>query len=157
MTIRVHDLRWAELVDGLVQRLDAELGFQRVRDAPGQDFARVPIHDGNQIQEPAPHRQICDVRTPNLVGSIQAKAAQQIGVNLVPFGGLAGVGLLVDWHQPHQAHQPADALFVDQVPLVAHVPCHLPNPEERCLKELFINLAHEREVQRRLAFWPVVK
>lgn len=33
--IRVHDLGRAELVDGLVQRFNAEVGLQGVRDQPG--------------------------------------------------------------------------------------------------------------------------
>ena len=53
--IGIHDLGRAELVNGLVQRLNAEIDLQRVRDAPGQDLAGVPVHDGDQTQEPAPH------------------------------------------------------------------------------------------------------
>ena len=44
-------------MNGLVQRLHAKVGFQRVGDAPGQNLARVPIHDCHQIQEPALHRE----------------------------------------------------------------------------------------------------
>jgi len=42
--IGIHDLGRTELVDGLIQRLEAELGLQRVRDAPGQHLAREPVH-----------------------------------------------------------------------------------------------------------------
>ena len=44
--IRVHDLGRAELVDRLVQRLDAELGLERVGDASGKHLAGEPVHDG---------------------------------------------------------------------------------------------------------------
>ncbi len=47
--IRVHDLGRAELVDGLVQRFDAEVGLQRVRDPPGQDLSGVPVHDRHEV------------------------------------------------------------------------------------------------------------
>ena len=66
--IRVHDLGWAELVDGLVQRLEAKVGFQRVRYPPGQNLAGEPVHalrrlkaiayrpkDRHQIQEALAH------------------------------------------------------------------------------------------------------
>ncbi len=54
--VGVHNLWWAELVDGPIQGINAKLGFQCVRDTPRQHLARVPVHDGNQIQEAAPHR-----------------------------------------------------------------------------------------------------
>lgn len=61
----IHDLGWAELVDRLVQRLDAEAGFQRVRYPPGQHFAGEPVHDGNQIQKALSHRQIDQLACPD--------------------------------------------------------------------------------------------
>ena len=50
--IGVHDLWRAEPGDGLVQRIHAEVRLQRVRDAPGQNLAGVPVHDRHQIQKP---------------------------------------------------------------------------------------------------------
>ena len=47
--IRIHDLRAAELVDRLVQRFDAKLCLQRVRDAPGQNLAGEPVDDRDQL------------------------------------------------------------------------------------------------------------
>ena len=41
--IRIHDLGRPELVDRLVQRLEAEVGLQRVGDAPGQNFSGEPV------------------------------------------------------------------------------------------------------------------
>ena len=42
--VSVHDRGRAEPVDGLVQRLDAEVRFKGVRYAPGQNFAREPVN-----------------------------------------------------------------------------------------------------------------
>lgn len=100
MTVGVHDLGRPEAGDGLVQCLDAEVRLQRVRDAPGQHLARVPVHDRHQIEEPSPHPQIGDVRSPNLIGPIHPQPAQQVGIRLVPLRRLAGVGLLVDRLRP---------------------------------------------------------
>ena len=55
--VSVHDRGRVEPVDGLVQRLDAEVGFQRVRDAPGQNLPGKPVHDGDQIEEATTHGQ----------------------------------------------------------------------------------------------------
>lgn len=76
----VHDLGRAELVDRLVQRLKAELGFKRVRYPPGQNLAGEPVHDGHQIQEPFAHRQIGDVIAPDLICPINAQPAQRVRV-----------------------------------------------------------------------------
>ena len=130
--IRVHDLGWAEFVDRLVQRLEAELGLPltgrclhantergRVRYPPGQHLAGEPVHalrrlkaiayrpkDRHQREEPFAHRQIGDVGAPDLVGLIDAQPAQQIRLGLVALRRLAGIGFLLDRHQSHKAHQP---------------------------------------------------
>ena len=66
--VRIHYLWRAELVDGLVQRLDTEVGLWCVRDTPGQNLAGVPVNDRHkEKKEPAAPRQISDVRAPDLV------------------------------------------------------------------------------------------
>ena len=54
----------------------------------------------------------------------------------------AGVGLLVDWHQAHEAHQASDPLLVHQMAFVAQMPGHLTDTEERRFQELLVDLAH---------------
>src|SRR5690606_39538322 len=49
--VGVHDLGRAELVDRLVQGLDAEVRLQGVRYPPGQNLPGVPVHDGDEIEE----------------------------------------------------------------------------------------------------------
>lgn len=93
--IGVHDLGRAEPSDCLVQRLDAKVRLQRARDTLGQNLPRVPIHDRNQMQEPAPHRQIDDVGGPDLVGPGRPQTAQQVGIGLVSLRRPAGFWLLV--------------------------------------------------------------
>lgn len=96
--VRIHDLGRAELVDGLVQRLEAEVCLQRVRYPPSQHLAGEPVHDGHQVEKAFPHRQVGDVRAPDLVGPVHPQPTQQIGVGLVPLRRLAGIGLLVGKH-----------------------------------------------------------
>jgi len=157
MTIRIHDLGRAELVEGLVQRFDAEVGLQRVRDAPGQDLAGVPVHDGDEIEEPAPHRQIGDVRAPDLIRAIHPRPPEQVGIGLMPASRPAGVGLLVDRHQRRKAHQPTYPFLVHQMTVVAQAPGHLSDAEKWRFQELFIDQPHQAEVLLRLAFGRVVK
>nr|AFQ90341.1 hypothetical protein [Paracoccus marcusii] len=102
-----HDPGRTEVVDDLVQRLEAEVGLEGVRDAPGQTLAGEPVHDGHQIEEAMPHRQIGDVGAPDLTGAVHTQPAQQIRVGLVALARLAGIKFLVD---RHQAHKPEDPL-----------------------------------------------
>lgn len=44
-----YDLGRAELVNGLIQLLDARDGLQRVGDALGQILSHVPIHDRHEV------------------------------------------------------------------------------------------------------------
>jgi hypothetical protein len=46
--VGVEDLRPAEASERLLQRLDAEAGVERVRQAPGQHPTQVPVQDRYQ-------------------------------------------------------------------------------------------------------------
>ena len=138
-------------MNGLIQRLDAEVSLQRVRDAPSQHLSGEPVHDRHEVKEAAPHRQVGDVGTPDLAGAIDLQPAQQIGIGLVPLPRLAGVGLLVDRHQAHEPHKAPDALLVHAVPLVLQMPSHLPDPVEGGVEELLVDKLHQAEVLLRLS------
>ena len=47
--ISIHDLGRTELVDGLIQRLEAEVGLKRVGDPPGQNFPGEPVHSSRHL------------------------------------------------------------------------------------------------------------
>jgi len=65
--------------NGPVQRLDAEVGLQRVGDAPGQNLSGEPVHDRHEAKEA---RQIGDISAPDLAEAVHA----QTGIGLVaPF------------------------------------------------------------------------
>ena len=99
-------LRWAVSGQRLFQCFDAETGIHRVRQPPVHQLPAVPVHDGDQVKEPAPHRNVGDVGTPNLIGAGDNQVPDKIGINLVFRMLLTGLGLLVDRHQAHGAHQP---------------------------------------------------
>ncbi len=129
-------------MDRFIQRLDAEVGFHRIGDAPGQHLAGEPVHDRDQVEEPTAHRQIRDVGRPDLVRPFHPQSPEQIWPDLVFLGWPACVGLLVDRHQTHEPHQPPDPLLVHPMTFVLQVTGHLPDAEERRLQELFVDLAH---------------
>jgi len=56
--VSIEDLRTAEPPQRVFQGIDAEVGVQRVRDPPGQHCPRVPVHDGDQVDEAPGQRDI---------------------------------------------------------------------------------------------------
>ena len=61
--------------------------------------------DGDEIDEAARHRDIGDIRRPDLIGPLDLHAAQQIGINLVARRGFRGVAAPIDRLDPHAPHQ----------------------------------------------------
>ncbi|PUB14908.1 hypothetical protein DFP92_105131 [Yoonia sediminilitoris] len=72
------------------------------RDARGPDLAGMPIHDGDQIQEPASHG--------------------LIAIGFVPLCWPAVVGLVANRPEPRRAHQSPDKRLVNSLAIVAQAP-----------------------------------
>src|SRR5271170_1063617 len=81
--VGIENFRFAMFADGLLQRLDAKAGLHRDRHTMGEHTPGEPIDDRDQIDEAARHRDIGNIRRPDLIGPLDLHAAQQIGINLV--------------------------------------------------------------------------
>ena len=95
-----------------------------VRQPPRQDLAAVPIHDRHQIEEPTAHRNVGNVRAPDLVRAINHHVAQQVWPDLMLWMLLAGIWLLVDRNQTHKPHQPTHTVTAAFMALPLHEACH---------------------------------
>jgi len=144
--VRIEDLWRAVFGQGIFQRLDTEFGLHRVAEPPGQNLARGPVHDGHQIQKPAPHRDVGDVGAPHLIWPLNHHVFQQIRINLVLRMLLAGVRGLVNRHQLHQMHQTADTMPAAFVAQALHETRHLARPVPRRVQELLVDDLHELQV-----------
>ena len=157
MTIRVEYLRRTMLGQGLFQGLDAKVSIHAVGQPPGQELAAVPVHDCHEIQEATPHRDISDICAPDLVRPVDHHIPQQIGPDLMLRVFLAGIGLLIDRHQPHEAHQSADTMTPAFVIVALHVSGHLARSVPRRLQELLVDDRHEPQVLCALALRLIVQ
>jgi hypothetical protein len=83
--IGVENLWRAVTGDCFLHGLNAEVRSQRVRQAPGQNPAALPIDDGDQIHETPADRNVGDVGGPYGVRPINAQVAQQIGIQFSPW------------------------------------------------------------------------
>ena len=73
--IGVEDFRPAVPGDRFVQGIDAEVSGQRVGNAPGQDFAAVPVNDRCQVDKALLHRNVGNVGRPDLIRPINRQVA----------------------------------------------------------------------------------
>lgn len=81
----VEDAGPPEPRQGHLQRLDAEVRLHGVGEPLVQNPAAEPIHDGDQIQEPAPHRDVSDVGAPDLIWLVDRHGPQETRTRAMKF------------------------------------------------------------------------
>ena len=68
-----------------------------------------------------------------------------------------GIGLLIDEHQSHEAHQPSDEFLVHSMAFVLQVVGLLPHALERGVMKLLVYDQHQVEVHSGLALRRVIE
>jgi hypothetical protein len=63
----VADVIAAAIVDGLIERIEHEVGVQRGRNAPANDAPREDVDDKGDVDEAPPGRDIREVRHPEWI------------------------------------------------------------------------------------------
>ena len=86
--IGIEDLWPAIARERFLERLDAEIGAERVGQPPRQYRAADPIHDRHQVGKPLGHRDVGDVRAPALIHPLDDEPTEQVRL-------CAAAGLLV--------------------------------------------------------------
>ncbi len=74
--IGIKNLRGPETRQRFLKRLDAEVGFQRDRQTPAEHPTAEPVHNGDEVNEPARHRYVGYVGRPHLVRPHDRQLAQ---------------------------------------------------------------------------------
>jgi hypothetical protein len=145
--IAVEDLRAAEPANRLFHRVDAEVGGQAVRESPSQRLAREQIEHGEEVQEPAPHRDVRDIRAPNVIGPDDEEVSQQIREDRVLGIAPARALLAIERFDAHDSHEPADMASAYAIAFVAeHIAQHS-RTGERIVGVQPIHLAHEFQIR----------
>ena len=148
--IGIEYLRLASL-ESIFEDLDTEVCLKGVGEPPGEHAATVPVEDGHQVQKSPFHRDIRDVRRPDLVRPGDIHAAEQVGIDFVPRHRLTRPGPPVDGPQPHQAHQTPHPLAIDLISLVFEPDGHLARPVKRRQQILAVDQLHEVRAPHRAA------
>ncbi len=120
--IAVH-YRWFPIFcDGLFQGFNTKVSLHAVGQSPTENFTAEPVHDRDQIQKSAPHRNVGDINAPDLIWPINRQPPEQVRVNLMLRVFLARVWRLIDWNQAHKPHQAAHTMATAFVTLPLHIP-----------------------------------
>ena len=79
--VGVEDLRRPVTRKCLFQGRHTKVRIKRVRQPPRQNLAARPIHDRDQIEKAAPHRNVGDVGAPDLVWPADDEPVQKIRID----------------------------------------------------------------------------
>ena len=150
--VAVEDVRLAMPGQGLLQRLDAEVGFHRDRHPMRENPPAEHVDDRRQVDEATRHWDVGDVHRPHLIGPLDLHPAQQIRVDLVAGRGFAGVRTAIDGSIPMRFIRLATWLPADRRrPPGSEVAQH-PAARKRVVEMQFVEAAHDPQILGRS--WP---
>src|ERR1700691_860001 len=109
--IGVPDLGLAE-AEGGFHRRQTEAGLHGVGQFPTERVTAEPIHDRDQVKDPATHRNIRNIGTPDAIGPLDRHATQQVRVDLVTRRRPAQVWFRIKSFDSQNAHQSLSAFAV---------------------------------------------
>ena len=134
------------MAQSVLQAIDTEHGLHAVADPPAEDFAAVPVDDGDQVGEAARQPDVRDVNAPHLTRSDHLNPSQQVGIDLVLGMRATGVGARRHSHPSDLTHQALYPFAVDRLALHFQKRHHFPAAVERGARELFVDQLAEQEV-----------
>lgn len=76
--IRIEDFRFAMPVYGIRHYLPAQFCTHRIGNVPPHDLAAIDIDDAKHVHESAGHRNVGDIRLPDLIAPFYLKVPEQI-------------------------------------------------------------------------------
>jgi hypothetical protein len=101
--IGIPDFGLAEAERG-PERRQTEAGLHRIGQFPTEHVTAEPIHDGDQVEEAATHRNVRNIGTPDVIGPFDRDAAQQVRVDLVTRRRPAQVRFGIEGFDAHNTH-----------------------------------------------------
>lgn len=81
--VGVEYFRFSKEKDGFFEAFGTELSIERGRESPRKHLSRIPVDDGNEIDEASFEPDVRDVRSPDLVLSVNRETFQEIRVFFV--------------------------------------------------------------------------
>jgi hypothetical protein len=144
--IGVPDFGLAE-TESPVECGQAEAALHGVGEFPTEHEAAEPIHHRDQVEKAAPHRDVSNICTPDMVGSKDFHATQQIWIDPVPRRRATEVRFSIVGFEAQDTHESLDSFAV----YFQH-DRHFATAEERALQIQLVEPAEQPQVLR--ALWP---
>ena len=142
--IGVEDRR-RPATERLGKHAGTEASVLGVGDVPSQDVATEPIDDRSAVHEAPLHRDVGDVRAPDMVRFGNRNVPEQVRVNRVIGRWIAQFWSWIDGLDAHQTHEPGNALVIDLEPVLTHRYRDPPHAKERTGGVLPVDRVHECE------------
>ena len=117
----------------------------------------MPVDHCDQVKAALGHGNVGEVGAPYLVGCRGQALAQRLGVRHDNLPGNRQARFGIDWLMAHQPHEPAHALFVDDVTGQLQVVAQAEHALEIVVRKLLVEQSHEIEVVRAFPAGLVVK
>ena len=146
--VGAHDFGRVIQRAGPLERLHEVARVHAVGQFPDEDFAPVPVHDRNKVDETAVETDVGDIRAPSLVRPFNGQVPHQVRVDFVPRGRLGQVWLRAQRLQAHQPHQSAHFASPDVPPHKPQDTPHLPGSEKRELRVDLVGSTHQFQLLR---------
>ncbi len=102
------------------------------------------------------HGNIGYVSRPHLIGVVNFKISEQIGINLMFRAGPAGPGLGIDGVKPHEPHEAPHPFFIHPMTLISKPAPHLLNSKGGSPGVLLVNQTHQKIVILIILSGPVI-
>jgi hypothetical protein len=144
--VAVEHFRRAVMAQSVLQAIDTEHGLHAVADPPAEDFAAVPVDEGDPVGEAARQPDGRDVNAPHRTRSDHLNPSQQVGIDLVLGMRATGVGARRPSHPSDLTHQALYPFAVDRLALHFQKRPPLPTAVERVPCELFVDQWAEQQV-----------
>ena len=141
--VGVDDLRLPITANRVLQRLDTKVRRQRRREPPGQDSPGRPVHDADEIDEAAGHRDVRDIERPDLIGLGDRSTSKQIRKDLVARMSARRVLLAIQGLDAHRPHQRPDMAAPDLEAFSAKEFLPHPAPGIGCLQMQPVDRLHQ--------------
>lgn len=157
--VRVEYLGLAPPPQRRHQRLLAELDPHGVGQGPRQHKTAEPVHHGAEVHEAVLHGHVGDIGGPDLVGVLNAKAPQQIGVNFMLRVGHRcplPVQGRINCHDSHQAKQAPHSFDVDASVGLGQMRLHPFHSKVRVGGVELVHFQHQGKVLNTFPTRPVV-
>ena len=144
--IGMEDLRRAIVGQGVLDCFQAEVGRERVGQPPRQHSTTGPVEHREQIDEAPCHRNVGDIRRPDVIGATDRQIPKEIGRDGVGRLPVARARLAIQSLKAHASHQgrhmsPSNGLALLPQEIAQHA-----DAGKRMKPVEFIQPTHQREL-----------